>query len=320
MPPALLAATAGGATAAAMYLSVLTGSPGGMVMVYLAPLPLFLAGLAFGPNSVLVAAGLATLLIFGIVGGLALPLTFLVFSALPVVVIVRQALLSRQHAGGGVEWYPAGLLLLTLTGLGVAAVVAALVLAQVFGGDGGLKTVVRDLLVGNLTELFRTSGNAAVPNPGAEVAESIAQVFPGVVAVSWLMMVMVNGLLAQALLARFNRLMRPALRMSELDLPGWTPLMLAVTTLGAMVLEGEIGFALVNVAIVQALPFFFSGLAVVHAYAARQAAKVLILVGFYLVLTLLAWPVVAVIGLGIIEQWAGLRGRFAAAAPDRGEV
>ena len=92
-----------------------------------------------------------------------------------------------------------------------------------------------------------------------------------------------------------------------------------LTVLGAVALEGEIGFLLVNLAIVQALPFFFSGLAVVHAYAARRAAKVAFLVVFYLVLSFLAWPVVAVIGLGIIEQWAGLRGRIAATA-DRGEA
>lgn len=320
MPPALLAAITGGASAAAMYLSVLTGSPGGMIMVYLAPLPLFLAGLAFGPRAAAMASGLAVLLVFGIGGGVVLPLTFLVFSVLPVLVVGRQALLSRQRPDGGVQWYPPGLLLLTLAGLGVAAVLAAAVLAQLFGAEGGLKTVVRDLLVGNLTELFATTGAPAAPNPGPEVAETIAQVFPGVVAVSWLMMVVTNGLLAQALLARFNRLMRPMLRMTELELPGWTPLVLSVTALGAVALEGEIGFLLVNLAIVQALPFFFSGLAVVHAFAARRASKVAILVGFYLVLSFLAWPVVAVIGLGIIEQWAGLRGRFAAATADRGEA
>ena len=330
MPPALLAASAGGAMAAAMYLSVLTGSTGGMVMVYLAPLPLFLAGLAFGPNTGLVASGLAVLLVFGIGGGVVLPLTFLVFSVVPVLVVGRKALLSRQSPDGGVQWYPPGLLLVSLSGLGVAAVLAAAVLAQVFGADGGLKTVVRDLLVGNLTELFgpiAPPGVAApgVPAPGAaaqatELAETIAMVFPGVVAVSWLIMVATNGLLAQALLARFNRLMRPMLRMTDLELPGWTPLVLSVTVLGAVLLEGEVGFLLVNLAIVQALPFFFSGLAVVHAFAARRASKVAILVGFYVVLTFLAWPVVAVIGLGIIEQWAGLRGRWGAATPDRGEV
>ena len=321
MPPALLAATAGGATAAAMYLSVLTGTPGGMIMVYLAPLPLFLSGLAFGPKTGAMASGLSVLLVFGVGGGIVLPLTFLVFSVLPVLVVGRQALLSRQRPDGDIQWYPPGLLLLALAGLGIAAILAAAVLAQAFGGEGGLKTVVRDLLVDNLTGALgaTVTGTPTVPSPGLETAEAIAQVFPGVVAVSWLMMVVTNGLLAQALLARFNRLMRPTLRMTELELPGWAPPALALTVLGAVALEGEIGFLLVNLAIVQALPFFFSGLAVVHAYAARRASKVAILVGFYLVLSFLAWPVVAVIGLGIIEQWAGLRGRIAATA-DRGEA
>ncbi|MEI6560296.1 MAG: DUF2232 domain-containing protein [Rhodospirillaceae bacterium] len=318
MPPAPLAAAAGGTLAAAMYLSALTGSAGGMIMVYLAPLPLFLAGLAFGPAMALAAGTLATLLVFGIGGGFILPLTFLVFSVLPVVIVGRRVLLSRQGPDGGIQWYPPGLLLLSLTGLGVAAVLAAAALALVFAPAGGLKAVVHELLVGNLPLMLGTTTTADAAGSG--IIEAITEVFPGMVSVSWLMMVVVNGLLAQALLARFDRLKRPVLRMTELELPGWAPLALAVTLLGAMVLEGEFGFLLVNLAIVQALPFFFSGLAVVHAFAARRAAKVAILVGFYLVLSFLAWPVVAVIGLGIIEQWAGLRGRFAAATPDRGEA
>ena len=57
MSPALLAAITGGGFAAAMYLTVLTGITGGMVLVYFAPLPLFLAGLAFGPYPGMVASG-----------------------------------------------------------------------------------------------------------------------------------------------------------------------------------------------------------------------------------------------------------------------
>ncbi len=320
MSPALLAAISGGASAAAMYLTVLTGSPGGMIMVYLAPLPLFLAALAFGPNAALAASGVAVLLVFGIGGGLILPLTFLVFSVLPVLIVGRRVLLSRQLPDGGVQWYPPGLLLLALTGLGVAAVLAAVVLPLVFGVDGGLRAVIHTLLVGSLTEMLGVIGKAGAPNPSGEIADAIAQVFPGMVAVSWMIMVTINGLLAQGLLSRFNRLARPALRMTELELPGWSPLVLAVTLLGAMTLEEDAGFLLVNLTIVLALPFFLSGLAVVHAFAARRASKVTFLVVFYLVLSFLAWLVIAVIGLGIIEQWAGLRGRLGAATPDRGEA
>lgn len=319
MPPAMIAALGGGAAAATMYLTVLTGSPGGMLLVYLAPLPLFLAGLAFGPTAALVASGTATVVITAVIGGLVLPATFILFSVAPVLLVVRQTLLSRRLADGAIQWYPPGSLLLALTGLGVTAIIIAALGALAFGGDGGLKAAIQSLLSESLAELFR-GGALEAGNPGVAAAEVVAQVFPGVVGVSWLIMVVVNGLLAQSLLARFNRLMRPPLRMSDLELPAWSPLVLALTIVGAVVVEGQVGFALVNLAIVMAVPFFFAGLGVVHAFANPRRAKVPILIAFYLLLSLLAWPVLAVIGLGVIEQWAGLRGRFAASGPDRGET
>ena len=324
MSRAPLVTAAAGVSAAAMFLAVLTGNPGGLVTVYLAPLPLFLIAFALGPRPGLMAAGLAVLLVYGIGGGVVLPLLFLVVAALPAVLIGRHALLSRQQADGGIEWYPPGRLLLIVTGLGLGLVTAATVLAAAFGGDGGLKGLVRDLLTGPITAFLAASGTPGTPGTaggaGAIVAESVASVLPGVVAVSWLAMVVTNGLLAQALLARVNRLMRPPLRMTELALPDWAPLVLAATAVGAATLEGEIGFLLVNLSLVMVVPFFFAGLSVVHAFAARYPARTAILVGFYLMLFVLAWPVIAVIGLGVIEQWAGLRGRFAAATPDRGEA
>ncbi len=320
MSPNLLGAISAGAMAAAMYLTVLTGSPGGMIMVYLAPLPLFLATFALGPQATLLASGLSLVLVFGIGGGLFLPLTFLVFSVLPVLVISQRVLLSRQLPNGQLEWYPPGLLLVALTGLGVGAVLLAAALPYLFGLEGGLRSLLHPFLAGSLTEMLRAAGKTGTANPAGEIADAIAQVFPGMVAVSWMIMVMINGMLAQGLLGRFNRLMRPALRMTELELPGWAPLALAVTVLGAVVLEGDAGFLLVNLVVIMSLPFFLSGLAVVHSFAARRASKLAFLVVFYLVMSFLAWLVIAVIGLGIIEQWAGLRGRLNAATPDRGEA
>ena len=320
MPPALLVAFGTGALVAVMYLAVLIGSTGGMILVYLAPLPLFLTGLALGTNAVLVAVGVAVVAIAGVVGNLVLPAVFLVFSGVPVALAVRQALLARRLEDGTVQWYPPGLLMVTLTALGAVGILAASLAAAMFGDADGLKSLIRSMLVSSLVEVFQGSGLPDAATAGNAAADIITAVLPGVVAVSWLMMVIVNGLLAQSLLARFNRLVRPPLCMSAFELPGWTPLVFALTLVGAMMFDGELGFIAVNLAVIQALPFLFAGLAVVHAFAASRPSKMAILVAFYLLVSLLAWPVLAVIGLGIIEQWAGLGRRFAAGGPDRGET
>ena len=290
-------------------------------MVYLAPLPLFIAGLAFGSAAVTAAAVVATALIAALSGSIALPAAFLVSAALPVIVLVRQALLSRQAPDGSAEWYPPGRLLVLLAGLGMAAVASAFTLALAWGEDGGLETMIHRLILAPMAEVFRSGGGLGDAGPDDEATAVASLIFPGVVAVSWLMMILVNGLLAQSLLGRFDRLIRPPLRMSAIELPAWAPLVLALTVAGSLGADGLARFLLVNLAIVAALPFLFAGLAVVHAIAAQQTVRIVILVLFYMFLIIEAWPMlVLVVALGVIEQWAGLRRRYAAGGPDRGDV
>ncbi len=319
IPPALRAAVCGGVVIAALYWSVFTGSTGGMVLVYLVPLPLFIVGLAFGLAATLAAAALGAMLMVLVTGSIAPPLAFLVTTALPVVPLIRQALLSRRHSDGTLEWYPPGYLLLVLAGLGGTLIIIAGVLGSVIGTGDGLKALVHDLLAQVLAPLLNSDIAPGI-RPDDALFETLTQVFPGVAVTSWLILVMANGLLAQTVLARLKGLRRPPLRMSDVDLPHWAPLVLALTMAGAATLNGEAGFLLVNLAIVLALPFLFSGLAVVHAFAATRSSKAAILLVFYVLMALFAWLVPVVIGLGIIDQWAGLRRRFGAGISDRGDV
>ncbi len=320
IPPALLAAFGGGVAAAVMYLTILTGTAGGMVMVYLAPLPLLVVGLAFGPMAAMISTGVAALLMAGMAGSLVLSGTFVITAALPTILVVRQAMLCRQRPDGTAEWYPPGLLLVLLAGLGVTAIAIAFGLALVFGDGSGLETLIRTLVVTPLVESLQASDSTVGIGQDGDPGAFIALIFPGVAAVSWLMMVVINGLLAQAALARFERLPRPGLRMSMVELPAWTALALALAVVGAIGTDGQLRFLLVNVTIVAMLPFLFSGLAVVHTLATRLAFRGAVLIAFYILLAIMAWPLLAIVGLGIIEQWAGLRRRFAACGPDRGDV
>ena len=60
------------------------------------------------------------------------------------------------------------------------------------------------------------------------------------------------------------------------------------------------------------LPFFFAGLAVVHAICRRIGARTAVLVVFYVFLVLFTWPAVLVAGLGLVDHWLGFRRRLRA--------
>ncbi|MBP2298624.1 DUF2232 domain-containing protein [Azospirillum picis] len=310
--PALpvVVAVGGGLVSAAFYLSVMFGGMGALILGYLAPLPLFLTGLWLGTPAV-VLAGLAggASVFMGTSGSALVGLSYLVTGAAPAILVVRQSLLARLREDGNLEWYPPGRVLMGLTGLGVAALLAAVILT--FDQPGGLEGMMRQTLARIFEPAFRMQGQEA-PDPADFW---VAAILPGLVAVSWLVMTIVNAVLAQGALMRFGRNRRPAMRLAELELPNWLAPLFAVSVLAATAAPGTAGFLAVNLALILAVPFAFAGLSVVHVVASRRSARTLILVGFYMMLFLFGWPILLLVGLGMIEQWIGLRRRFSPAAP-----
>src|SRR6516164_5945410 len=115
--PAALCGTAG----AGLYLCVLTGSPGAAILVSLAQLPLFIAGLWLGTGATAVAGLVASAIVLAAARDLVMAALFATLCAAPVVFLVRQALLARTGVDGALEWYPPGALTAWLTGLALGA-------------------------------------------------------------------------------------------------------------------------------------------------------------------------------------------------------
>jgi hypothetical protein len=73
-----------------------------------------------------------------------------------------------------------------------------------------------------------------------------------------------------------------------------------------------LAFAARNSALALLVPYFLVGLAVVHVWARQWPSRLMILVGFYLLMVLFGGiGMLLVAGLGFMEQWLRLRRRFA---------
>jgi hypothetical protein len=287
--------------AAGPYLLVLTGSTGSMILVYLAQLPLFAAGLWLGTGASASAGLVAALLLAG-AGSLPAAALFAAVNVGPVVLLVRQSLLARTGHGNAVEWYPPGLLTAWLTGLGL---VAAGVMFVFLGGPQDMQAALREVLA---PALDRHHGEVA-PEFG-ELLAFVAFILPGIIATSWMVMTLTNGSLAQGLLARFGANWRPSPDLAALGLPMWIPVLLAFAA-GATLLGGTARFIGVNVMIVLAVPFCLAGLAVLHTVARRFPRPAVTLVTFYLLAGFLGWPLLLIALLGLLDSPLGLRRRFA---------
>ncbi len=322
----LAAASACGLVAALFYLSVLTGSSGSLILVYLVQLPLFGAGLSLGVKAAAIAAGTATLAT-AILSGITAGGLFFLAEALPVVYLVRQALLqpsagSAKSADGG--WSSPGFLVVSLVLLGGAVLAGAAALLAI--EPDGFRGSVQHFLTAQLGQLFTdpaaTTPNGTAQNGGAASVEAaaaeMAKVFPALAVASWLLMMTINGVLAQGALARFSLNRRPSPDIATLTVPRWLLPAIAVAALLALVISGDLGYLGGNLLPVLAVAYVFAGLGVLHAAARRFAGRIFILIPAYAIL-LAGLPVVLLAACGIIDQWFGLRSRFATAAPRQGE-
>jgi hypothetical protein len=299
LPPAAVGA-AFGVLAGLMYVAVMLGTPGALILVYLTQLPLFVAGLWLGVGAV-AAAGATGSLVLLVVSDLLGAALFAALNAVPVTLLVRQALLARRRDDGVYAWYPPGLLTAWLTGYALAGIGAAMLL---LGGPEAMHESLRGVLGTVLDRLY--GGRVANRD---DVASTLASIIPGVVAASWMVTAVVNATLAQGVLARFAANWRPSPRLIALELPIWLHVALGITA-AAVVLGGAARFVGMNAMIVLSIAFCLGGLAVLHAAARRLAHPTMILVFFYTTAALFGWPFLVAAVLGLLEPWLGLRRRL----------
>ncbi|MBV8120131.1 MAG: DUF2232 domain-containing protein [Alphaproteobacteria bacterium] len=299
-----------GALGAVCYLAVLTGSPGGLILAFFAQLPLFAAGLWLGVGSALTAGITASVVVLA-EGGPSAGAAFAAVNAAPVVLLTRQALLARSGPDGGLEWYPAGLLVAWLSGLGLAGLAAAVAF---LGGPSGIETYLNNLLA----PLFDRLASDSEANRAALV-RALALVTPGTVAASWMTMSASNAILAQGVLARLGKAWRPSPDLAGLTLPIWPSMLLAAAAVLA-VLGGTACFLGVNLLIVLSVPFCLAGLAVLHTAVRRLPRPQFPLVAFYVLAGLFGWPLVVIAVIGALDAPLGLRRRFAPIEIDRRKI
>src|SRR5580704_14269466 len=133
----VLIAIAAGCASALMFASIISGALISLLLFYLAPLPLMVAALTWGPLSATIG-GIGAAAGLGAIFGLPYCIAFAVTVALPAWWLGHLALLGRPRTNGvasgngaspvvpDLEWYPIGRILLWIAGFAVLTTMAAL--------------------------------------------------------------------------------------------------------------------------------------------------------------------------------------------------
>lgn len=304
-----------------LYGGIFGGDVGGLLFGYFAPLPLFAVGLACGAGAVVTASAFGALVAL-LLGGSFGVLFFVLVNAMPAVFLIHRVLLRDAAAPAGSGWYPVGRLLVLMS-LVCSGVLGLFWLASIAVEPGPHEAIKQ--FVARMSDInegaFRPSGDGADAGQegfgGPGTYQAILSIFPGVVLGSWIVMVILNGVFAQALVRRFGTLLRPPPAMSDLVVPEWVSAAFTGALVTGILLPGPFDFLFSNLAVVLAIPCFFSGLAVVHAYSKRFEGRLAVLVGFYALMLLTVWPVALLVAIGVADPWLDLRQRLR--PPDSGQ-
>jgi hypothetical protein len=311
----ILIGLAAGAASALMFVSISSGALVSLLLLYLAPLPLMVAAIGWGPLSAAIG-GIAASIGIGAIFGLPLCIAFAIGIALPgwwlghLVLLGRPAASPTPSSDGAetdLEWYPLGRILLWIAGFAALSIIASLL---TIGTDAA---TITDTLRRGLTDFFN--------RPNGQLSAEIQQLITALVALAPIAAVTVamptltlNLWLAAKITATSGRLHRPWPDLRTAALPPMTLAVLCVAL--ALCFTGGMS-ALFAKIITSALmmAFAFTGFAVLHTVTLALKSRAFWLGSTYTVVVLFGWPVLAMVTLGLADAAFGLRQRYLRSRP-----
>src|SRR3954452_2904811 len=310
----ILIALAAGSASALMFASIISGALFSLVLFYLAPLPLMVAALGWGPLSATIG-GISAAIGLGAIFGLPYCLAFVLTVALPAWWLGHLALLGRPlapaaSAGNGaapappvMEWYPIGRILLWTAGFAALTTMAALF---TLGSDAA---AISGALRRGLLRIVGVRGAAPDSGDTDQLIDALVTIAPSAAAIVAMMTLTLNLWLAAKITATSGRLHRPWPDIKSAALPAMTLATLALALAlcfagGLLAMLGQIASAALMMA------YALIGFAVLHTLTLAMKSRALWLSGIYAVVLVFGWPAVAMAGLGLADAVFGFRQRY----------
>ena len=306
-----------GAAAALLFASVTSGSLLSVLLFYLAPLPMMIAGLGWSHWSALIGAVAGALAVAGLFG----PVFFFAFLAsagLPAWWLTYLAMLARPVAAGGngaaptLEWYPPGRLVMWAAFLAVLFIVVAIANVGLDAESfrGGMHQQLADLLQ---VETGETPG-APLTVPGISNAQRLidflVSALPLAGAVLATITILLNLWLAGRIVKFSGRLTRPWPDFAQMSFPKPLALVLAGAAIASF-FGGMLGIVAGVIVAALLMAYGVLGFAVLHAITQGLNARHFVLGAVYAAVLMFGWPVLALCLLGLIETAIDLRARIA---------
>ncbi|MBR0757335.1 DUF2232 domain-containing protein [Bradyrhizobium jicamae] len=309
----LIIAIAGGAASALMFASIISGALISLLLFYLAPLPLMVTALGWGPLAAAIG-GVAAASTLGAIFGIPYAIAFAVMVALPGWWLGHLALLGRpvaaadQGAAPDIEWYPVGRIMLWIAAFAVLTTVGALL---TLGTDAD--TISATLRRGLLKVLSPRDGSIA-SGEVERLVDALVIIAPVAATIVAMLTLTLNLWLAGKVTQTSGRLHRPWPDLRSTMLPPMTLAALSAA-IGLSFVGGLFAMLAQIVATALMIAYALIGFAVLHTVTLSFNGRAFWLAATYAITVLFTWPIVALIVLGIADAVFGLRQRYLRSRP-----
>jgi hypothetical protein len=310
-----LIALIAGAASALMFASIVSGALISLVLFYLAPLPLMVASIGWGPLTATIG-GIAAAVGLGAVFGLPYCIAFAVTVALPAWWLGHLVLLGRpvaQPVGGPapdeleIEWYPVGRILLWIAGFAALTTILALL---TLGTDA-------DAITGTLRRGLMRILRATDPQPSGEsdqFIDALVMIAPSAATIVSMLTLTLNLWLGAKVTATSGRLRRPWPELMSAELPPMTLVALCVAI--AFCFTGGLAAIIAQIAAsALMMAYALTGFAVLHTLTLALKSRAFWLSAIYFVVFIFGWPVIVMVALGLADAVFGFRERFLRGRP-----
>ena len=301
----VLIALAGGCASALMFASTSSGAPISLLLLNLAPLPLMVIALGWGPLSATIAcaaASFALAAIFGIPYGVG----YVIGMALPAWWLGHIALLGRPVTSSGngaeaphLEWYPVGRILVWIAGFASLTTFCSLLM---LGTDAA---AILGALKHGAQRMLEILGIAA----DDKLLDAMVAIMPASGVIGFMVTLTINLWLAGKITAMSGRLRRPWPDLKTAALP--KAALVALCVAAACTLAGGLLSILAEIiASALMLAYGFAGFAVLHTLTLALKSRALWLGSTYLAVVLFVWPLIGIVVLGLADSVFGFRQRY----------
>ena len=311
-------AIAAGSASALMFASIISGALVSLVLFYLAPLPLMVAAIGWGPLSAAMG-GIAAATTLGLLFGMPYAIAYALTIALPAwwlghLVMLGRALPNAAHAGNGaapvapaMDWYPTGRLLLWIAAFAMLTTMAALFTL-------GTDTAV--IAAAMKRGFLRILGprDQAITADFERVIDAFVIVAPAAAALVAILTLTINLWLAGKVTVTSGRLNRTWPDLRATALPPMTLVALCVA-IALIFTDGLLAMLSQIVSAALLAAYALTGFAVLHTLTLALRSRAVWLGCTYAVVLVFAWPVLAMIVLGLADAIFGFRERFMRTRP-----